>query len=817
MCCYSISVVINTNGRIHFLKRLLRSLRFQTCERFEVCVICGPTQDGTIEWVSSIDDIKMAFCAEQNLSKSRNIGIALASGEIVAFIDDDAVPEPEWLSDLLHAYSDTAVAAAGGHVYDHTGISFQAKYVTTDRLARSRGNWAGPVPHLNFPFSPAFPHLLGTNCSFRRDVLLSIGGFDEEYEYYLDETDVCCRLNDAGCKISQLENAFVHHKYAPNAVRNIKKLVTHWYPIIKNRLYFAIRNAQHHHSLQAALLAGLAEATSWEKGIKVAISEGHFSAADLKRFRREAEAAIFDGMERAKAPRKILAPETLTLYSTDFRQFATLLPASKQRVICFVTQDYPPGQNGGIGRYVHQLARSLAEVGHHIHVLTKARDIESLDFEDDVWVHRIAIRHHPQIASTLIGNLSVPGHIWSYSFTMLDAVKAIDGRSRVDVVYCPLWDCEPIAFVTESTFPTIVALQTTMKFWLESQPQRRADLTWMNKFGDPIIAMERLLLERATALHSISRAIARDIERAYDLSVSGDRVGFVPLGLEDWSSQVSANRPSGAQYLNLLFVGRLESRKGIDLLLKSAPALLARFSNVHIDIVGDDTIPRADGTTYKGEFLARDMDPEIKRRVVFHGRVSEDELRLKYQSCDIFVAPSKYESFGLIFLEAMMFAKPVVGCNVGGVPEVVTDRETGFLIPVGDTEALEVALSRLIIDPDMRARMGAAGRRDYERRFTPAAMRDGVLAMIEAIRVESRPAIVSHIYCIDSKRLVPVSAGGDDFVEIGDPSEGLSLGVVAVKETVDGGLEVDQGSQDAALQTALSQDGEEPFDAVEPT
>jgi len=732
----SISVVINTNGRFDFLKRTLRSLKFQTYEHFEVCIICGPTQDGTFEWLSKIDDIKIALCVEKNLSKSRNIGIALSSGDIVAFIDDDAVPEPEWLADLASAYSNPEVAAAGGQVYDHTGINFQARYVTTDRLARPRESWTGPASHLNFPFSPAYPHLLGTNCSFRRDVLLSIGGFDEEYEYFLDETDVCCRVNDAGGAIAQLPNAFVHHKYAPSESRDIKRVVRHWYPLIKNRIYFGIRNGRYHHSIRDAVAAGLADAALWEKNISAAISHGLYTPADLEKFRTEADAAIVDSVVRAEAARKNLSSETIATYARAFLPFSTLLPSRMRRVICFVTQDYPPGQNGGIARYVHQLARSLGAAGHLVHVLTKARGADSVDFEADVWVHRLSPKDHSHSIPDIIDDLKIPNHIWSYSRSMLDAVEAINERSRVDAVYCPLWDCEPIAFVTEGSFPTIVALQTTMKFWLDSQPQRRADPGWMRTFGDPIIAMESLILSRATAMHSISRAIARDIDTAYGVRFLDDRVAYVPLGLEDWSDGVVVEQTVDMPTITILFVGRLESRKGIDVLLKVVPSLLKRFANVHVNIVGDDTIPRPDGTTYKDEFLSLDSDPTAMNRIVFHGRVDEDELRQHYGCCDIFVAPSKYESFGLIFLEAMMFAKPVVGCDVGGIPEVVTNGETGILIPVGDAAALEAALGQLITDSDLRSRMGSAARHDYEKRFTDTAMRDGVLAMVDCISSE---------------------------------------------------------------------------------
>jgi glycosyltransferase involved in cell wall biosynthesis len=168
----------------------------------------------------------------------------------------------------------------------------------------------------------------------------------------------------------------------------------------------------------------------------------------------------------------------------------------------------------------------------------------------------------------------------------------------------------------------------------------------------------------------------------------------------------------------LLFVGRLESRKGIDLLLKVAPRILSKFPDLVLDIVGDDTIPRADGITYKEEFLALDLPRGVRNRITFHGRVDEEELRQFYRNCDIFVAPSRYESFGLIFLEALVFGKPVIGCAAGGGPEVIKDGKTGILVKPENEQALEKALVTLLCDPDLRTKMGRAARADYEKRFT---------------------------------------------------------------------------------------------------
>ena len=140
------SVVINTNGRLEYLKRTLSGLKYLTYPHFEVCVVAGPTADGTVEYLQSLQgQIKIEHCTEFNLSISRNIGIAMSDGDVVAFIDDDSVPEPEWLADLAKSYTDDSVGAVGGFVYDHTGIEFQARYVTTNRRAYA-SDWDVPTP-----------------------------------------------------------------------------------------------------------------------------------------------------------------------------------------------------------------------------------------------------------------------------------------------------------------------------------------------------------------------------------------------------------------------------------------------------------------------------------------------------------------------------------------------------------------------------------------------------------------------------------------------------------------------------------------------
>ena len=728
------SIVICTDGRLPYLKATLQALEGLDYRAFELCLVCGPTPDGTREFAATLAGrAKIALCPVRNLSRARNLGIALAAGEIVAFLDDDAMPEAEWLTDLSAAYDDPEVTAAGGVVYDPSGITFQARYVAIDRLGYATAHWQTPMPRLSYPFSPQFPHLLGANCSARRKTLLELGGFDEEFEYFLDETDLLTRINDAGGRIAQCPRAAVHHRPAPSVLRESTSFMRSWRQSLKNRVYFGLRNALRHHSPWEVLRAAVNDAEEWQAGIVRRIATGEQPRADLSRFLEEGLLAIAEGIEAARAPaRKLMSVAERRAEPTAFQPFPTLKPA-RRLCLCLVTQDYPPGQNGGIARNMAELAGAWARLGHYVHVFTLARGSPSLDFEDGVWVHRLALS--PSGAPPdLVPPHQIPQNLWDHSQSMFEAVTKLDATRRVDLVYAPLWDCEPMAFLREPRFPLVCALQTTMDFWLDSQPARRADADWMRARGAPLLALERWVLERAALLHANSRAIVEDIARRYVLAFATDRIVFAPHGVSDWAQGARARPEDGL--VKFLFVGRLESRKGIDVLLAAAPEVLRRFPGARLDIVGDDRIERAEGGTYRAAFLARDDVADVCDRIVFHGLVEEAALRAHYRDCDVLVAPSRYESFGLIYVEGMIFAKPVIAGRAGGGAEVIEDGVAGLLVPPGDAAALAAAMVKLAGDPAIRDAMGQAGRRRYEAHFRAKAAADsllnGVLAQLSS-------------------------------------------------------------------------------------
>lgn len=168
--------------------------------------------------------------------------------------------------------------------------------------------------------------------------------------------------------------------------------------------------------------------------------------------------------------------------------------------------------------------------------------------------------------------------------------------------------------------------------------------------------------------------------------------------------------PPGAPLIAL--VGRVEDQKGADLLVRAVPAVAAAVPDAHVVVVGDGT--------RRAEVEALAAALGVADRVHFTGW--RHDLADVMRAVDVLALPSRWEAFGIVNLEAMAAAKPVVGFAVEGIPEVVAHGETGLLSPPGAVDDLARDLVRVLTDRELAARLGAAGRRRFLEQFTPEAM-----------------------------------------------------------------------------------------------
>jgi glycosyltransferase involved in cell wall biosynthesis len=178
----------------------------------------------------------------------------------------------------------------------------------------------------------------------------------------------------------------------------------------------------------------------------------------------------------------------------------------------------------------------------------------------------------------------------------------------------------------------------------------------------------------------------------------------------------------------ILTVGRWdasEAYKGVDHLILALPRLLDAVPELHLVAVGGGSdLPRL-------ERLA--LQSGVAARVHFLKPLQQEALWSAYQFCDVFALPSRGEGFGLVFLEAMAHAKPVVGGAHGGTPEIVEDGVSGYLVPHGDVAQLADRLGRLLTDETTRLRMGAQALERVRRDFTFDRFSRDLTAVLEGL------------------------------------------------------------------------------------
>jgi glycosyltransferase involved in cell wall biosynthesis len=222
---------------------------------------------------------------------------------------------------------------------------------------------------------------------------------------------------------------------------------------------------------------------------------------------------------------------------------------------------------------------------------------------------------------------------------------------------------------------------------------------------------ERLLALRCERIICIS---AHDQVSALARGLPARKLVTIANGIRD-QAQVAGKVDWPESKLRILFAGRFDYQKGIDVLYSAMQQLGPEYAAIAI------------GDASAGDFELRQQLPNV----IQTGWLSRDAVQAYLQSCDVFVMPSRWEGFGLSALEAMRAGRSVVASKVGGLTELVQDGVNGYLVQADDSAALAAALRRCT--PERVAAMGAAGRTRFESLFSAARMNQEIAALYQSM------------------------------------------------------------------------------------
>ena len=706
----TVSIVICTYNRRDHLERCLDYLQYQSNPAFEVIVVNGPSDDGTDALLEQYEGrIKVVSNSLRNLSVSRNLGIDAASGDIVAFIDDDAIPFDDWVHMILAEYSSrplTFVGLGGPAFYAGT-FWFQAEDNGIDKDCQVKVNIASEEIGKN----GWKRYNTGTNATFRRDVLVEVDGFDEQYDYFLDESELCYRIQEQGYRIGYSPEVFVRHEFAQSHNRG-GKFNYNWETICKNTVYFiATYSGREGEDLKEYVSRRMQDERV--APLDAAVAQGKLSQDE----RDKHVAAVRKGVERGLADfaswpktRRIAArPSTFLPFETT-SSYDRVADRQSRRHICIVSKEAPPfAGSGGVGTLYYHLASELLLMGHYVSIVVPSgEDRVHQQGRLTVFFTKQIDIDLPPMDNNFAGNLQ-----WSLS-AMAALANVVAPQRPIDIVDSALWDAESLAFsMIDSDRRPALVLRLVTPFAVSAE---------INQWGVPaeVTALfksaEKRLVNNSQAIIPISNSIADTMVEEYGLKKDARwsqgycGIAYWPFfdvneGYDAFPEFDSESKEKIEGKKIVLFVGRLEKRKGIDLLLEAAESILQDESAVLV-IAGRDTGGWADKFKEHGAKLGRSS----KGRIILLGEVSDGtrEKLLAHAYCLIF--PSRYESFGLVPLEAFVHGTPVIASSSGAIPEVVIDGSCGLLYGADDAHALAGKVSELLSDPELRQRLSSGAK-----------------------------------------------------------------------------------------------------------
>lgn len=341
--------------------------------------------------------------------------------------------------------------------------------------------------------------------------------------------------------------------------------------------------------------------------------------------------------------------------------------------ILVLTPEYPPNVVGGLGQHVAELTRALAAAGVDVTVFTALRPHEGgeeLENAPRLTIHRVR--------DAAPSPLSFCEEVLQRNLALLEAVLRWVARGhRFDLVHAHDWLTAPAARAVKHALhiPLIATIHAT-------EFGRHGGL--FNDLQRHISDIEWWLAYEAWRVICCSRAMHAELQRVFQ--VPADKIDVIPNGVAlkpDHARQEiqDARRRYAEDHERLVFfVGRLVWEKGVDLLLKALPYVLASHPNTVLLIAGKGPEREA--------LAALAAELGVAPRVRFAGYISDRERNTLYQAADVAVFPSRYEPFGIVALEAMALGAPLIVSGTGGLAEVVTHRETGLLFHPGDPRSL---------------------------------------------------------------------------------------------------------------------------------
>ena len=363
---------------------------------------------------------------------------------------------------------------------------------------------------------------------------------------------------------------------------------------------------------------------------------------------------------------------------------------------------------GGMNVYVREITRQLGAMGVHVDVFTRSQNehvphvLHDLGFGNRI-VHIRSGPEYPVLKKELV----------SYLPQFVDGISEFTESKGIsyDLIHSHYWMSGLAALDLKQKWGIpVVNMFHTLGVMKNRVAQSQEEIE-----GDYRIKGEQEVLKKADRIVAATPAEYAQLMWLYQTEV--EKVIVIPPGVDvgkfypippDEAKEYIGVPPCGRM---LLFVGRIEPLKGLDVLIEAIGIIrqndVFKENPFCLVIIGGESEGGVEQTNIEmSRIKSLSERYGLRDLVTFLGKRSQDSLPYYYSAAEAVVVPSQYESFGMVALEAMACGKPVVASQIGGLAYLVQDGVTGFSVPVDDPIELADRITSLLQDPDLRDRMG---------------------------------------------------------------------------------------------------------------
>ena len=333
---------------------------------------------------------------------------------------------------------------------------------------------------------------------------------------------------------------------------------------------------------------------------------------------------------------------------------------------------------------------ALARLGHTVHIVSLTgrgrRHFEGL--EDKIVIHHLDFTEEVFRGAWLVDR-AIPLSVWRYGQLVSRIMPDLIRRHAIDIIEATDWGMDAWAYLGKRKVPVCVRLHGYPGF-KDDFDRGRLKQGFKNRL---LWSLFRKHLLGADLVTGVSESYIRFARNAWELK---DRdIQLIPISINpDIFQPTDTPREDQA----ILFVGRLEESKGIEVLAHAFPLMLREVPQAKLYLAGQDYRYRDSRQTWSQHLI----NVFGKDRIVYLGSLPTQELVHYYQRASICVVPSLYEPGGTAMFEAMACGCPVIASKVGGLGEVIKDRQTGLLIQPAESKALAEASVELLQQPHLR-------------------------------------------------------------------------------------------------------------------